>query len=177
MEDAEIGVRFAVEPLGKNHNRAAFSCGEEALDRYIKTQASQDIRNNVAAVFVLLDNTQDKIVVGYFTLSAWAVLPSELPVEVLKRLPKYERLPATLLGRLAISKDYGSQGLGGMLLMKALQKSLVHSREIGSTFVVVHAKNERAREFYEKRGFLRLVDQPNSLFLPMATIEELHLTK
>ena len=153
LEDAEIGVRFAVEPLGKNHNRAAFACGEEALDRYLKTQASQDIRNNVAAVFVLLDNAQDKIVVGYFTLSAWAVLPSELPVEVLKRLPRYERLPATLLGRLAVSKNYQKQGLGGLLLMKALQQSLVQSREIGSTFVVVHAKNERGREFYEKRGF------------------------
>jgi len=175
LEDAEIGARFTVEPLGTKHNRAAFACGDQALDEYFKTQASQDIRKNVAAVFVLLDNAQDKIVAGYFALSAWAVLPSELPKEVLKKLPRYERLPATLLGRLAVSKNYQKQGLGGLLLMKALQQSLAQSREIGSTFVVIHSKNERGRTFYEKRGFLRLVDQPNSLFLPMATIEQLDL--
>lgn len=70
-----------------------------SLDRYFKEQAGQDVRNRVAAVFVLEDGGQ---VIGYYTLSATAIAPTALPETLRRRLPRYERLPAILLGRLAV---------------------------------------------------------------------------
>jgi GNAT superfamily N-acetyltransferase len=160
------------EPLGPPHDRAAFSCGVEALDRYLRQQASQDARNRVAAPFALraADSSQ---IIGYYTLSAFWIELAELPPELAKRLPRYPRLPAVLLGRLAVDQRFAGQGWGKVLLLDALRRSLEQSRQIAAMAVVVDAKDEAARAFYERYGFQRLADHPNRLFLPMRTIEQL----
>lgn len=160
------------EPLGGAHDRAAFSCGVEALDRYLKQQASQDARNHIAAPFVVHADASTRII-GYYTLSAFTIEPAELPAELAKRLPRYEQLPAVLIGRLAVDRDFAGQGWGTLLLMDALQRSLDQSRHLGAMAVVVDAKDERARSFYEHHDFKRLLDHEYRLYLPMKTIEQL----
>jgi predicted GNAT family N-acyltransferase len=163
---------FITQPLGSGHDRAAFSCGVEALDRYLKHQAGQDARNRVAAPFVLTDGQSDQII-GYYTLSAFAVYLTELPAEVRKRLPRYPQVPTVLLGRLAVDGRYRGQGWGKALLVDALRRSLEHSRQIAAMAVVVDAKDDQSRSFYGQYGFRRLGDRESRLFLPMATIEQL----
>ena len=169
--------RFLIEAFDKKkHNRTAFSCEHEALNTYIKQQASQDIRKHVAAVFVL---TQDgKTIAGYYTLSQYAVDSSGVPEETMRSLglPKYKELPATLLGRLARSLSFKGQGVGELLPIGALKQALDHSQRIASMAVVVDAKDEPAKTFYMKYGFLELPDHPNRLFLPMKTIEQMSAT-
>jgi predicted GNAT family N-acyltransferase len=163
---------YRVEPLDRRHDRSAFSCGVEALDLYLKTQAGQDSRRRVAATFVLCDG-QTSQVVGYYTLSALSVDAGSWPEDVARKLPRYPRIPATLLGRLAAATRVRGRGVGEHLLLDALRRALQASRDVASVAVVVDAKDDDAVAFYRRYGFARFLDAPYKLFLPMAVIERL----
>ena len=163
--------RFVVEPLGPKHDRAAFSCGVEILDAYLHKQAGQDLKKRVAVPFVITpDGTT---IAGYYTLSQYSLQLDEVPAEVAKKLPKYPIVPATLLGRLAVSVAFRGQGHGATLLMDALYRTLQLSREVASAGVIVDAKDAAALAFYTKYGFLELPRIERRLFLPMGTVEQL----
>ena len=163
---------FPIVPLVAAHDRAAFNSGVDALDRYLKEQATQDQRRHIAACFVLAKSTH-KSVVGFYTLSAFTMAARELPPELAKKLPKYGQIPCTLLGRLAVDLKHRDQGIGGTLLIDALRRTLTHASGVASWAVVVDAKDDDARKFYAHYGFVALVDVPNRMFLTMATIAEL----
>lgn len=163
--------KLSIEPLGSNHDRAAFSCGIPPLDRYLQTQASQDMRKQLTAVYVLTPD--GKAIAGYYTLSAYSVGLDKIPEEIAKKLTRMPELPATLIGRLARSTAYKGQGIGEILLMDALKRSLATSAHVASWAVVVDAKDENAIVFYKKYGFMEIPAFPNRLFLPMATIAKL----
>jgi ribosomal protein S18 acetylase RimI-like enzyme len=159
------------EPFDKQrHNRDSFSCEVESLEKYFKTQASQDVRKHIAAVFVLADGSE---VLGYYTLSSYAIDASELPPQHVRGLPGYPRLPAILIGRLARARKYRGQGIGEILLADALRRSRENTASVGAVAVVVEAENENARQFYESYGFLAFPDHPNKLFMMMSVIKSL----
>jgi hypothetical protein len=159
------------EPLAAHHNRVAFRCGVPELDSYLHTQANQDIRRKVAAVYVLVDRAAPTGIVGYYTLSSFAVETSDLTEEVQKKLPRYPLTPATLVGRLA--RDLRFPGIGGHLLVDALKRVLRHAGQIASAAVVVDVKNDGALKFYLKHGFLAFQRNPARLFLPITTIQKI----
>lgn len=161
-------VHYIIELLNEQHNRTAFCCGIETLDRYFQQRANQDRKKYVAAPFVAIDLEKNQVI-GYYTLSATSISLEELPPEIAKKLPKYSLLPATLLGRLAIDQNYQKQGWGDLLLMDALYRSW--QNEIASMAVVVEAKDEKAVAFYQHYQFLQFPERFNRLFLPMKTIE------
>jgi len=163
---------YRVEPLGKQRDRSEFSCGVEALDRYLREQAGQDARKRVATPFVLCEGTSDRVV-GYYTLSALSLDIGEWPEAVAKKLPKYPLVPATLLGRLAVDAQVRGSGAGEHLLMDALHRTLKATEQVASIAVVVDAKNAAAEAFYRRYGFVSLADQAHRLFLPMAVIAKL----
>ena len=113
-------TRYVVEPLGRHHDRAAFSCSEASLDQYLKQQARQDVERSLAAVFVLVHRETSRIA-EYYTMSALSVELTDLPHDVARRLPRYP-IPVTLLGRLAIYERYQGQRLGKALLFDALKR-------------------------------------------------------
>jgi hypothetical protein len=161
-----------IVPLEKRHDRGAFDCGNADLNRYLKQQARQDAEKYAAAPFVLLD-AQEPIVRGFYTLSASLIPLQEIPVELIRKLPRYDTLPVTLLGRLARDKSIAERGVGEFLLMDALHRSLHHASQIGSMAVVVEAKDDEAERFYQHFDFLPFQQTPRRLFLPMAHIEKL----
>jgi len=161
---------YRVEPLGAGHDRASFHSGVQELDRYLHEQAGQDARRKVATPFVLLDPSG--ALVGYYTLSAYSVRLGELSEAIAKKLPRYPLLPATLLGRLAVSISCRGQHLGAYLLMDALHRSWRNTSQVASVGVVVDALDENARAFYIHHQFSSLEDHPNKLFIGMATIEK-----
>lgn len=170
----DSSLKFVVERFDKHkHDRTAFSCEHPALNVYIQRQASQDIKKHVAAVFVLTPD--GKTIAGYYTLSQYAVDSSDIPDATKQNLglPKYKELPATLLGRLARGLRFKGKGIGELLLMSALNHALDHSQRIASMAVVVDAKDDPARTFYKKYGFVDLPDHPSRLFLPMKTVEQM----
>ncbi|HLH96864.1 MAG TPA: GNAT family N-acetyltransferase [Xanthobacteraceae bacterium] len=165
----EAEEKLRVEPLASSHNRSGFASGVEALDRYLRTQASQDARRNVAAPFVLV--LADGTIAGYYTLSSTSVQLAELPAQTVRQLPRYPLIPATLLGRLAVDHRQQGKGYGRFLLADALYRAA--RSEIASFAVIVDAKDDSARRFYERESFLALQDQPMKLFRPMADIRRL----
>jgi predicted GNAT family N-acyltransferase len=167
----EETTRLRFELLGPAHHRAAFSCGVEALDTYLRKQAAQDVKKRVALAFVLTPDGET--VAGYYTLSQYAVELGAIPDQIAAKLPKYPFVPATLIGRLAVSNEFRGQGLGKLLLMDALNRCLGGSKQVASAAVIVDAKDDRTAAFYKKYGFIELPKIPNRLFLPMATIEKL----
>jgi GNAT superfamily N-acetyltransferase len=160
---------YIIEPLGTAHDREAFSCGEDALDEYLKKQASQDLRRRAAATFILR-HLDASIVLGYYTLSSTGVAVGDLPADQAKRLARYPLIPATLLARLAVEESLHGSGFGQHLLLDALRRSLQQSSEIGSALVIVDAKHSSARKFYKRYGFIPFPEHALRLFLPMMTI-------
>ena len=171
MPEKEETTRLHFEPLGPAHDRAAFSCGIEALDNYLRKQAGQDVKKRVAVAFVLTPD--GKTVAGYYTLSQYSVELDAIPDALAAKLRKYPFVPATLIGRLAVSNECRGQGLGELLLMDALNRCLSGSKQVASPAVIVDAKDDRAGAFYKKYGFIELPMIPKQLFLPMASIEKL----
>ena len=158
--------------LEKGHDRALFDCKNANLNRYLKLQARQDAEKYVAAPFVLLE-PDTKIVRAYYTLSSSLIPLEELPKEVVKKLPRYDGLPVTLLGRLARDKTIPDKGIGEFLLIDALRRSLESAQHIASLAVVVQAKDKEAESFYRHFNFLPFQLTPLRLFLPLSQIEKL----
>ena len=161
--------KLRVELLESRHDRSGFESGVEPLDRYVRAQAGQDARKNMAAPFVLV--LPDGAIAGYYTLSSTSVQLAELPAQTVRRLPRYPLVPATLLGRLAVDRRQRGKRYGRFLLADALYRAA--SSEIASFAVLVDAKDDSARRFYERESFLELPDQPMKLFRPMADIRRL----
>ncbi len=159
------------EPLAGHHDRASFRCGVEELDSYLHMQAAQDVRRKVAAAYVMVGRADPRVIAGYYTLSSFAVETAGLPEESQRKLPRYPLTPATLIGRLA--RDLRFPGTGKYLLVDALKRIVLLSRQIGSAAVVVDVKDDKAMKFYLKNGFMPFRENTERLFLPMKTISAL----
>jgi ribosomal protein S18 acetylase RimI-like enzyme len=160
---------FRLAPLGVEHDRNLFCCGEEALDRYFKTQATQDIRRRIANCFVAVEGANCQVA-AYYTLAAASIPLIDLPPEETKRLPRYPTLPAVRIGRLAVDQKFQGRGLGGALLVDAALRSIQSPPAVYA--LLVDAKNDQAVAFYQRFGFRTLISQPRTLFLPLATAQK-----
>jgi hypothetical protein len=116
----------------KKHAVEKFNCGNEALNRYLTIQAGQDMRKKLSVCFVLNDDyTRDLI--GYYTLSSYSINADAIPNSLKVKAPRnYSKLPATLLGRLAIDLKFQGKGLGEFVLMNALERAFDASTKIAS---------------------------------------------
>lgn len=141
---------FRVEVLGSQHDRAAFSCGTEALDRYFATQASQDVRRRASACYVAVEVLGSRVA-GYYTLAAGGVPLTDLPEHLTKRLPRYPSVPVARIGRLAVDKAFQGRRLGGALLADAATRAA--RSELAVFALVVDAKDDAAVAFYRHHGF------------------------
>jgi GNAT superfamily N-acetyltransferase len=157
---------FGLEPLNESHDLMAFGCGEEALDRYFRTQVTQDVRRHITNCFVAIAAPTGQVA-GYYTLASASIPTPDLPPEEIKRLPRYPSLPAVRIGRLAVDLRFQKQGLGGALLADAFRRTL--QAPPAAYTILVDAKNDQAVAFYQHHGFRSLLSQPRTLFLPLAT--------
>lgn len=157
--------RYQILPLNTSvHDRADFDCGEAPLNRYLREQASQDIKRKVAGCWVLVSPGSPKFVLGFYTLSTEVVDMKELgdaDPDVAKRLPRYPRLGAVLLGRLAVAKPAQKQGLGELLLFDAIHRTL--NAQIPAALMITDPKDANSAAFYRKYGFKPL--NPERLFI------------
>jgi len=158
-----IPLRFA--SLDALHDRTAFNCNCEPLDRYIRERVTQDVRRRIAACFVLADGQR---IAGYYTLASASLLLADLPSNIGKKLPRYPTVPAVRMGRLAVDQEFKGQGLGGALLADALDRAV--RSDIAAFALMVDAKSEAAAAFYRHHGFVALPESRFTLFLPLKTV-------
>lgn len=165
---------FRFETLGEGHDRTSFRCGEDAHDRYFQMQATQDIRRRITNCFVVVDAVTG-LVAAYYTLSAASIPLTDLPPDETKRLPRYPTLPAVRIGRLAVDRRFQRRGLGELMLMNAVHRTI---QDAAAAFtLLVDAKNDQAVAFYQRYGFRPLAGKPRTLFLPLATAQKTLLPK
>ena len=158
-----------IEPLHKQHDRRTFSCGEPTLDDWFKNRASQDAKRDLAQVFVAIDD--ELWLVGFYSLSAFALQLDELPEDLASKLPRYSAIPAALMGRLA--RDLRSRGerVGDVLLADAINRVLAARKTLGVYAILVDALNTMAQDFYASFGFTALPTRPDRLLLLTSVAE------
>jgi GNAT superfamily N-acetyltransferase len=165
-----LTTEFEIVPLSADHDRLAFSCGVETLDRYLYQQASQDVRRHIANCLVAV-RFNSRSLAGYYTLSAASIPLADLPPALAQRLPRYPVLPAALVGRLAVDRRHAKRGLGSALLFDAIERAAKAGPAIFA--MIVDAKDNGAADFYRRFGFQPFASRKLSFFLPLATAAKL----
>lgn len=159
--------QFRIEVLGNQHEMEHFSCGVEALDRYFLERVRQDVRRRATVCYVALESDTGRVA-GYYTLAAGGVPLTDMPEELIKRLPRYPSVPVAKLGRLAVDVNFQKQQLGGALLWDAVIRAL--PSEVAVFALVVDAKDYHAEAFYRHHGFTALSSLPQQLILPLTNL-------
>ena len=157
--------------LEEQHNRKDYKCGIDSLDNYLQRTVKKDIKNSLAVCYVLV---QDNDVIGYYTISTGSANLENIPEDAkTKRLIEsgYD-VPIILVGRLALDINYQGKKLGRKIMLDCILRSYEASKIIAAWAICVDPIDENARAFYEKFGFISLVDS-HRMFLPIKTIETL----
>lgn len=162
------------ELLAAHHDRTAFDGGEPSHNLFLQRQARQNASRNLGVTHVAVPSSGDSKILGYYTLLSRSVERD--------MLPKSNRFPAdgvgvVLLGRLAVDQNAQGRGLGTIMLLRAIKQTEAAARNIGIHALVVHALNERARQWYLAFEFETLEDDPNHLFLPRDRVRQLGLSE
>lgn len=161
-----------IEALTALHDRRNFSCGEPALDDYLRRFARQHAAASLSRTYVAADGERGERIAGYYSLAMSAIRKEHLPSQHHKRFPNYP-VPMARLARLAVDRSRQGQGLGQLLLMDALHRCHRLAAEIGSAGIVVDAKHAGAERFYQRFNFETFPDSPLTLWLPAEAIARL----
>ncbi len=157
---------FVIQALSKRHGRENFDCGEESLNEFLKKYARQNSAKGFGRTFVAV-LPEEIEVCGFYTLSAGSMSFENLR-ENLSRYP----IPTAHLGRLATDFKMRGQGLGELLLIDALKRTVLVAAELGVYAIELYALTDAAKRFYLKYGFTELKDDDKHLYLPIETLKK-----
>lgn len=158
---------FDIAVLSDEHDRAEFDSGVEALNRYFRDQATQDVRRRASACYVALDGRNGKVA-GYYTLAASGVALTDLPAPMIKKLPRYPSVPVARMGRLAVDAAYRGQHLGAALLWDAALRA--SRSEVAIFALIVDAKDDTAGAFYRHHGFVAFGSSSRQFVFPLGSL-------
>jgi GNAT superfamily N-acetyltransferase len=164
-----IATAWHEEPIHKRHDREAFDCGEEALNEFLRRYARKSHELGGAKTFLAIDDTDNKTVLGFYSLGPASVTYARTPEIIRRGLARHD-VPGFRLARLAVHRRLHGQGLGGHLLIAAGRRCLLASKEVGGVVLIIDAKNESVAGWYAGYGAVPMLDSPLSLLLPLATI-------
>jgi len=172
MGDLAWLARVRIEPLDRSrHDRAAFSCGDDRLDNFLRTTAGRQHDDDIARVHVsCLD--QSIVVIGYYALNAHFVDASTLPESDRKKLPSYPTIPAIYLSKLRIHHEFQRRGLGTHMMAHAFHRCVEVADIIGAHFLVLDALNERAAKLYRSLGFVDLPGHAPRMLIKMSIVRK-----
>lgn len=155
----------APHPIMSDHDLSHFDCGVPVLNDWLRERAFKN-ESKFSRTYVTCDGSQ---VVGYYCLSAGAVQRESAPGKLRRNAP--DSVPVSIIGRLAVDKNYSGRGLGTDLLADAMRRVAVASQTIGIGALVIQAKDESARNFYQKSAeFINFPIGSMTLFLPIDTL-------
>jgi GNAT superfamily N-acetyltransferase len=154
-------------PLGRNHDRTAFDCGDDDLNTYLKRYARQNHESGGAKCFVAVTHDTPALILGFYTLSPASIEFSRTPAVVTRGPGRYD-VPVYRLGRLAVDRGVQGRGLGGRLLWRAVERCLAVAQQAGGVALLIDAKSDQAAAWYEGHGAVQLLDAPRSLVLAFA---------
>ncbi len=159
------------EAISRRHDRKNFDCGSQQLNEYLGRYAGQNHESGGAKTFVAVSPDDAARILGYYTIGPGAIEFAKVPAAITRRLGRYE-VPVFRLARLAVGRSSQGSGLGGKLLLAAGRRALSVAAEVGWIALAIDAKSERAAEWYQRFGAVRLLDDPLKLVLPLKTIAD-----
>ncbi|MER9108566.1 GNAT family N-acetyltransferase [Mesorhizobium sp. M0239] len=162
-------VTWQEVPIGRQHNRAAFDCGDADLNIYLQRFARQSHQSGGAKTFVAVTAQDPLRILGFYSLSPASIDFARTPAVAKRGLGRYD-VPVYRLGRLAVDRTIQGRGLGGGLLLAAGKRCMAVAEELGGVALLIDAKGDQAAHWYEGYGAIRLDDAPLSLVLPFAAI-------
>jgi GNAT superfamily N-acetyltransferase len=151
------------QPFSAEHRLEDFACGETSLDDWLRRRALINQTTGASRTFVVTDESGQ--VLAYYALAAGAVSHQESPGAIRRNMP--DPVPVMVLARLAVDQRLQGQQVGGALLKDALQRAVSVAQNIGVRALLVHALNDRARQFYAHYGFVPSPANPMTLMLPL----------
>jgi GNAT superfamily N-acetyltransferase len=172
LTSGEADIKPEIVKLTKSHAIAAFECGAEPLNVYLQRYALLNQSAGAAQTYVAVT---DGRVVGYYSLSAASVEYADTPQRLRKGLARHP-VPVMLLARLAVDHTWQGKGIGAALLLDALRRTLAAADILGIRAIMVHAKDEAARRFYEHFDFDSSPVEPLHMFLLLKEIARLLTT-
>lgn len=157
------------EKLARTHNRDGFNSGANELDEWLAKYSWQNQRANNATTYV---STCGGRVVGFYAITVAGYERSSAPEDVAKRAPN--TIPCFLLARLAVDLEWQGRGLGAGLLVDVIRRVEVLSRSVAAPVLLVHARDDAARQFYLRHAEFRPSPvEPLHLMLPMNAIRHM----
>lgn len=157
----------APQPLAAHHVLNEFACGEASLDEWLKRRALTNQLSGASRTFVVADS--DHRVYGYYAMAAGAVSHQAATSSVRRNMP--DPVPVMVLARLAVDHRAQGSSLGAALLKDAVGRALSVSQNAGVRALLVHALNERAKQFYEHYGFQESPQDPMTLLLRLNVLK------
>lgn len=148
------------------HDRLAFTSGNNELDEYLRRYAAQQSKKGVSVVRVLVDTDTPTLILGYYSLSAAQVDSGQLSQHEQLKLPRYP-VPCFRMGRLAVNRTHQGRGFGRVLIGCAVERCLEARKQVAAYALLVEAKTEQAKAFYQHYGFTPCQDRPMTLYLPL----------
>jgi GNAT superfamily N-acetyltransferase len=157
------------EPLVSRHDRAAFSCGEDSVDRFLRETALKRAEAQAATTIVAVCEPNSSAIVGFYTLIPHEFRGEELPTAFRRqvRIGSLTAVPGVLLAQLGLARPYHGKGIGVALLQHALRRCSRLASEYGAVAVVTDPANDRAEQFYASFDFEPLNSPGKRLILPM----------
>nr|WP_256871714.1 GNAT family N-acetyltransferase [Nostoc sp. TCL26-01] len=155
-----------IAKLTKSHNLKNFDCGNFDLNNYLSKYALKNQQSDSSTTYIACS---DDNVIGYYTLTVASVIQENAPPRISKGLPKYP-IPVALLARLAVSKEFQKKGIGRGLLKNCLIRVNEAADLIGIRALLVHAKDEKVRDWYQQFDFEPSPTDPLHLFLMLKDI-------
>ncbi|CAL4870025.1 hypothetical protein MMA231_04323 (plasmid) [Asticcacaulis sp. MM231] len=173
---------FKIEPLDpEKHDRAAFSCGVEAVDNFFKRTAGKLSRADNVRVFVMTDAAGT--VAGFYALNAHSISYENLPPKYARTRPGHGNIPAAYISMIGRDIRFKGSGLGADLLVDCMRRIAHISEQLGIAVVILDVLDDgdaeavvRHRAIYEGFGFQALPSQPLRLFIPAETLRKEFLT-
>ncbi len=162
-------MNLKIRPLEKGDHKELFDCGTQELNKYLQHIARQHIDKDIARTFVLVNEDNPQIIVGYYTLILVGINPMILPDKLSKKYPKNNYIPAIKLARLAVANEYKGCGYGKYLVLNAIKRVLKNYIDLGMYAIFVDPKTENVIPFYEKFGF-NLLSDGITMYLPLKNL-------
>lgn len=147
----------------------AFDCGQAALNQFLQRHAFVNQKANSAQTYVCCHKDA---VVGFYSLAVGSVNPEAAPSRVMKGLARHP-VPVMILARLAVDKEHQRKGLGQALLKDALLRTAQAADIAGIRCLLVHAKDDAARQWYESWEFDPSPTDPYHLFLMLKDLKSM----
>lgn len=175
MPDLDFIKSLCLQPLDtSSHDRAAFSCQEDRINRFLKKSANQQSKQDITKPYVAVPRTNpaDRLapIIGFYAINTHSIDVTELPEEATKKLPRYETISAIYISAIGVTEEHQGKGLGTFLMADAFQKCVEVAEIVGSRFVVLDALNEDAARLYERLGFHSLPSKPERMIQTMQAI-------